>query len=349
MKPLSINIALIITYLILVGVAVVYGYVWQQLCDKTSKSKSIVGAAFAEALHLPFYFLLIFFAMTASIPHIPDWFYQDFSVTPEIFKPVFPIGLSVWILFVLNSTLSNIQERIIAVEKYEAVPNSQAWISASKFGRVILFIIFVLTIMYNLQIPMAQFAAPTAIAAFAFSFASKDVLSNVFGGLMVMCDRPFSEGDYVTIANYDEGTVRYIGWRVTEIQLRNGRILSVPNGIITNAVVTNYSRKTHWFVQKEFGVRYDDFKQAPKIAAALTEWIKAHPQINQRKVSFAHVFDLNDSSVIIRVRIYLKANLNTTGWYEFVEELLMEINDVVKKHKADFAFPTRTLHMEKSK
>ena len=48
---------------------------------------------------------------------------------------------------------------------------------------------------------MGQILAPTAVGALALSFASKDVLSNVFGGIMVMCDRPFVVGDYVSITS----------------------------------------------------------------------------------------------------------------------------------------------------
>lgn len=344
---MGINFQLVTIYLGLLAVALIYGYVWQELYERTKRSSLFIDGSFLEALHLPFYFMLILYAIKSSIPYIPSWFFTEFSVTPDSFKPFFPIGFTILALWILNNTLSNIQEHIVAVEKNEEVPNSAAWISACKFGRVILAIIFALMIMYHLKIPMGQFLAPTAVGALAISFASKDVLSNVFGGLMVMCDRPFSEGDYVTIANHDEGTVRYIGWRVTEIQLRNGRILTVPNGIITNSVVTNYSKKTHWFVQKEFGIRYDDFEVSPKIAEELTIWIKEHPQVNRRRVSFAHVFSLDDSSVTIRVRVYLKSSLNTKQWYEFTEELLMEINKTVKKHKADFAFPTRIVLMEK--
>lgn len=342
-----INVQLMAIYLILLIVAMVYGFAWQQLYDRKVKAGLLVDTSFLEALHIPGYLLIVLYAFKSSIPYLPMWLLDILSLTTENFSIVFPVGFIILVLGVINHALSNIQMHILAAEKSEPFPNASAWISACKLGQVISILIFAIALMYYLKIPMAQLLAPTAIGGLAITFAAKDMLANVFGGLMVMCDRPFSEGDYVTISNHDEGTVRYIGWRVTEIQLRNGRILTVPNGIITNSVVTNYSKKTHWFVQKEFGIRYDDFKQASKIAEALTEWIKEHPQVNRRRVSFAHVFELEDSSIVIRVRVYLKSSLNTKQLYEFTESLLMQINTTVKKHKADFAFPTRTVLMEK--
>ena len=161
-----------------------------------------------------------------------------------------------------------------------------------------------------------------------------------------MVDKPFSVGDYVKISNYEEGTVRYIGWRITEVQLRNGRILHVPNGVVTTATVTNFSEKTHWYVQKEVGIRYQDIDNAGEVAKKIEDWVKSHSYTNQRRVSFAKLFDLSDSSVVIRVRAYLKSSINTTQWYGFVEEMLLKINEIVKEEGADFAFPTRTVIME---
>jgi MscS family membrane protein len=219
-------------------------------------------------------------------------------------------------------------------------------VSACKFGRFLSILAFLLVTLSFFEIPMGQILAPTAIGALALSFASKDVLSNVFGGVMVMCDRPFAVGDYVKIANTDEGTVRYIGWRMTEVALRNGRILHVPNGLVTTSTVTNYSEKTHWFVQKEIGIRYQDLPVAKDVANAIEKWINEHALTNQRRVSFARVYNFADSSVTIRVRVYLKSSINTKQWYIFTEELLMKVCEVVNSHGADFAFPTRTVIMD---
>lgn len=340
---------LFLIYVFLFIFAVLYSYVWHRLYQRSTQSNLLIDTSFLKAIHYPMYGLFILYAIRATIPYIPEWFLIEFELTEQSFVPVFPVGFMILTLWAFNQFLSNIQDRIIAIEKNEPVPNGGAWISACKLGRVVSIMVFALTVLYYFKIPTGQFMAPAAISALALSFASQDVLSNVFGGLVVLCDRPFSVGDFVRIASYEEGTVRYIGWRMTEIQLRNGRILHVPNGLITKSVVTNYTEKTHWFVQKEFGVRYEDFAKSPKIAEALTEWIKNHPYANHRRSSFARVFELEDSSVTIRVRVYLKSSIKTEQWYEFVQDLLLAINDTVKKHKGDFAFPTRTVLLEDKK
>ena len=138
-------------------------------------------------------------------------------------------------------------------------------------------------------------------------------------------DLKLKVGDYVVIGGQDEGTVRYIGWRMTQVNLRNGRILHVPNGVITTSAVTNYSEKTHWFVQKDIGLRYQDLHLAAEIAKDIEDWVEKHMLTNRRQVSFANLYDFGDSSVNIRVRVYLKNTITTKQWYSFTEEMLLYI------------------------
>ncbi|MCP8352602.1 mechanosensitive ion channel family protein [Candidatus Synchoanobacter obligatus] len=342
------NIELFVRLLSLFIIALVYRSAWRHVYARTKDSTSILDTSFLQALHYPFYFLLLLFAISMVLPFIPGSLYKAIDKTPQHFEGIFSVGFTVFVLMVFNRFLSNIQSTIIRIEKNTVMENSQAWISACKLGRLVSILVFVLVTLSVFHVPMGQILAPTAVLAFAIPFAGKDILANVFGGVMVLCDRPFTVGDYVTIANNEEGTVRYIGWRVTQVQLRNGRILHVPNGLITTSTVTNYSEKTHWFVQKEIGLRYQDLEVAAEIAQALEDWINGHKLTNQRRVSFAKLYDLSDSSVIIRARVYLKSSINTKQWYAFTQELLLKTNALVKDKGADFAFPTRTVVMEKS-
>lgn len=339
-----------ITWFVMLGIllvtAIVYRQIWKTLHRRASQTHSILDTAFLEAIHKPFYALVLLFMVYASVPMFTA---SVFEVDPNLTDMILPFGFAFFVLIVFNQFLSNIQATIVRIEKNDVMPNSGAWVSACKVGRLISILGFVLVMMSLFNIPMGQVLAPTAVGALALSFASKDLLSNVFGGLMVMMDRPFSVGDYVKIGNNEEGTVRYIGWRMTEVQLLNGRILHVPNGVITTAVVTNFSEKTHWYVQKEIGVRYQDLAVSPIIAQHIEAWISQHAYTNQRRVSFAKVFNLSESSVTIRIRVYLKSSINSKQWYMFVEELLLQVGEIVKAQGADFAFPTQTIHMESVK
>lgn len=340
--------ALIINLLLIVVLATIYRFVWSHLYKRSINTVSYLDDTFLKAVYLPFYMLLALIAIKMNAIYIPDQYLQEHPQLEPFIGKVFSAGIAAFIVIVINKFLSNIQAKIVQIGKNQVVDNGAAWVSACKLGRMLSVLVFILVAFSLFDIPMAQIAAPSAVGALALSFASKDVLSNMFGGLVVMCDRPFKVGDYVVIGGQDEGTVRYIGWRMTQVNLRNGRILHVPNGVITTSAVTNYSEKTHWFVQKEIGLRYQDMHVASEVARELEGWIQKHSLTNRRQTSFAHVFDFADSSVNIRVRVFLKSTITTKQWYGFIEEMLMFTKDIVSEKGADFAFPTTQVVMDKA-
>jgi MscS family membrane protein len=330
---------------ILAVVAIGFGFVVRHIRIRAERYESIWLDAFASSLLTPFYIVVAALwinQLLLSVPSSIRNLVQDFKHIVEVFLS---LAFAVAILLLINQYLSNIQDRIIKIERNQSFPNSTAWLTACKLGRLISVIVFVIVFLNMLSVPIGQLLAPTAVGALALSFASKDVLSNVFGGLMVMCDRPFVVGDYVSIRPGEEGTVRAIGWRTTEIQLQNGRILHVPNGLLATTMVTNYTEKSYWFVQKEFGLRYEDLRVAKDVAEEVEKWVLNHSLANRRRVHFARVFKLSDSAVVIRVRVHLVNTITVKDWYMFNEELIYIVKDIVEKHKADFAFPTRTIHM----
>jgi len=109
--------------------------------------------------------------------------------------------------------------------------------------------------------------ASAGIAGFAVVIAAKDSLSNFFGGLIIFMDRPFQRGDYIVLNNNERGEVMQIGIRSTRIQTRDDVMITIPNSIITNAMVVNQSSPMPMFrIRLKFGVAYgSDIRLAQEI------------------------------------------------------------------------------------
>jgi MscS family membrane protein len=329
---------------VLILVSMIFGFVVHRLKVRAQGYESIFADAFLHSVTSPFYLILIAIWTHHTLLVLPESLQSMLPGYDQIVGAFLSVTFAISFMMLFNNYLSSIQQKILEIEHNKTFPNAGAWLTACKLGRLVSIIAFAMVTLNMFDVPIGQLLAPTAVGALALSFASKDVLSNVFGGLMVMCDRPFVVGDYVSIRAGEEGTVRTIGWRTTEIQLQNGRILYVPNGVLATTMVTNYSEKSHWFVQKEFGLRYKDIDQAKKIASEIEDWVVKHQLANRRRVHFAKVYQLSDSAVVIRVRVYLKNTIKTKDWYQFNEDLIYQVSNVVKENQADFAFPTRTIY-----
>ncbi len=86
--------------------------------------------------------------------------------------------------------------------------------------------------------PIATLLALTASAGIAIGFASQDILKNIFGGILILFDRPFNVGDKIEVGKY-YGEVTHIGLRSVRLVTPDDSAVSVPNGAIVNDSVSN--------------------------------------------------------------------------------------------------------------
>lgn len=84
--------------------------------------------------------------------------------------------------------------------------------------------------------PLETVIAVTASIGIAVGLASQDILKNVFGGFMIILDRPFQVGDKIQVGDH-YGEVLQIGLRSTRLVTPDDSVVSLPNGeVISNSV-----------------------------------------------------------------------------------------------------------------
>lgn len=86
--------------------------------------------------------------------------------------------------------------------------------------------------------PRETIFAVLASAGIAIGFASQDILKNIFGGIMILFDRPFQIGDKIEVGDY-YGEVKEIGLRSTRIITKDDSLVSIPNSEVVNLAVSN--------------------------------------------------------------------------------------------------------------
>ncbi|MFH1071725.1 MAG: mechanosensitive ion channel domain-containing protein [Candidatus Glassbacteria bacterium] len=99
------------------------------------------------------------------------------------------------------------------------------------------FVIYVI-IVNIFAPPVETLIAATASAGIAIGFASQDILKNIFGGIMILFDRPFQVGDKIQVGTH-YGEVVQIGLRTARIVTADDSMVSIPNSEIVNQSVSN--------------------------------------------------------------------------------------------------------------
>ncbi|MDD7804434.1 MAG: mechanosensitive ion channel family protein [Endozoicomonas sp. (ex Botrylloides leachii)] len=174
-------------------------------------------------------------------------------------------------------------------------------------------------------------------------YGAKDMLANLFGGLIVYMDKPFKVGDWIRSSEKDiEGTVEYIGWRQTRIRTFDKRPLYVPNSTFATISVENPSRMENRRIKETIGIRYEDSRHLEPILAETRTYLNSHNEVANDKIIMVNFNAFGPSSLDFFIYCFTK----TTDWatYHMIkEQILMDILAIIHKHGADIAFPTRTI------
>ncbi|MCF6298302.1 MAG: mechanosensitive ion channel family protein [Thiomicrorhabdus sp.] len=222
-------------------------------------------------------------------------------------------------------------------------------VTVEALAKIIKLFAFILTGLFFLNafgVSLTGLLAFGGVGGIAIGFAAKDLLGNVFGGLMLYLDKPFKVGEWIRSPDRQiEGTVENIGWRMTTVRTFDKRPLYIPNGIFANIAIENPSRMTNRRIKETMGVRYADVHKMRDIIKAVKTMLQNHPEIDTRQTLIVNFNQFNASSLDFFIYTFTK----TTNWvrfHEIKEDVLLTISDIVEAHGAEMAFPTRTLHIE---
>ena len=266
---------------------------------------------------------------------------EIFTLTNQA-RDVAVVWLLIW--FAIGFT-ENVERGFVEGKHGDKVDATTA-AAVAKLLRAAIIISGALMALQTFGFSISGVLALGGVGGIAIGFAARSLLANFFGALMIFLDRPFSVGDWIRSPDRSiEGTVEFIGWRVTQIRTFDQRPLYVPNSVFTEVSVENPSRMKNRRIFETFGIRYDDLPQMRSIVADVHAMLAAHEDISQDRTLMVNFVTFGASSLDFFVYTFTK----TTDWATFhqvKQDVLLRIADIVAAHRAEFAFPTQTLHVQ---
>lgn len=266
----------------------------------------------------------------------------------EYLPPARDIGLIVCVAWFLLRFIREVSDNIVAARTGVGEEVDRTTIdSLGKISRIAVVVLSMLGAMQALGFSLSGVLAFGGMGGIAVGFAAKDLLSNLFGGLMIHLDRPFKLNDFIRMPDQNlGGTVEYIGWRHTRLRSIEKTALYVPNSLFTTIIVENVTRMTHRRLDLTIGLRYEDMGQVAAISADIRALLDAHPDIDHELVVAVGLDEFADSSLNLKVMAFTQV----TDFLQFralKQDILLQITAILGKHGADMPFPTRTLHIVK--
>ncbi len=204
--------------------------------------------------------------------------------------------------------------------------------------RVAIFVTGVVLIADVFGFDIGAILAGLGIGGLAFAFAAKDTISNVFGAITLLLDRPFSMGDWIKVGS-TEGEVIGIGMRTTLLRTSADTVVTLPNGSLVNKDIENFGRRRWRRYQPVLSLDLaSDPNVLEKFCRGTEEIIFNHPNTTKEDASFAKVSAIAKDSIEVGCNIYWDVSGGLEE-KESREALLLDVAKLAKELGIDFYEP----------
>lgn len=215
------------------------------------------------------------------------------------------------------------------------------------FSKVLRFgvvVIAVTVVAFEWDYRIDTLVAGLGLGGLAFALAAKDALGNLFGGIVIITEKPFSIGDWIETPSV-EGTVEDISFRSTRIRTFAQALATIPNATLANEPITNWSRMGKRRITFHLGVTHDTPRAKMEVCVnRIRHMLQHHPGVHPETI-FVHFDQFSESSLDIFLYFFTK----TTDWGEWLkvkEDCNLRMMQILEEEGVEIAFPSRRVYVE---
>jgi small conductance mechanosensitive channel len=207
----------------------------------------------------------------------------------------------------------------------------------SSLANIILKVLLIVSVASMIGVETTSFVAAIGAAGLAIGLALQGSLANFAGGVLILLFRPFRIGDWIE-AQGVSGTVDSIQIFHTILRTGDNKTVILPNGNLSNGIITNTNRQPTRKVVFDVGVDYDaDLQKARQVLLDLAK----DPRVMEDPAPQAVISTLGDSSITVSLRIWTK----TSDYWDVMFMLNAEARDRLKAENIDIPFPQRVIRV----
>ncbi len=210
--------------------------------------------------------------------------------------------------------------------------------------RILVIVLGFVTIAKEWNYDISGFVASLGIGSLAVAFAAKDALANVFGSLIIILDKPFQIGEWV-LANGTEGIVEKVTFRSTCLRTFLNELVYIPNSLLSNTPIVNYSRREKRRIDFVLGLTYSTtHDQMVTVIDRIKTFLSEQEDLHTDDIR-VHFTEYADSSLNVRVTCYAKTTDGIT-YLDIVQRINLALMKIMEETGVSCAFPSTSVYFE---
>ena len=217
---------------------------------------------------------------------------------------------------------------------------------ASLLKTVLSIVIYIVAffIIFQSEYPNVQLGAlftGSTILGIVVGLALQDTLGNLFSGIAIQADQPFQVGDVVTISNRGSGVIESVSWRGVKIRTFQNKLLVMSNSVMGKETIEVAPRNNLNARLVFFNTVYT--ASPSKTAQLVREAVRQIENVSTKMRPVVRIRNLADSGIEWEVKYWCD---NYARYNDTDAQIRQRIWYLFSRESIDFAFPTRTIHIE---
>ena len=215
----------------------------------------------------------------------------------------------------------------------------------SKVAKFLIYLVAGVIIIGALGYDINGFIAGLGLGSLTIALAAQDAAKNLFGGVVILVDKPFSVGDWIETSTF-EGVVEDISFRSTRIRTFEDSLVTVPNSTLSNDLITNWSKMNKRRI--DFYITLSYTNSLKKIADAINKikiMLEIDPTVDSSNI-FVNLNEITDNGYKLMIYFYTR-ELKYRRYLLKKEQINYKILQILEKENIDIAYDTSTVYLKK--
>ncbi|KDM91052.1 mechanosensitive ion channel family protein [Photobacterium galatheae] len=297
--------------------------------------------------------ILLLFLYIKYIYVVLDFRAHENAILTFVFDDAYFIANLLFVTWAVTLTVNSFKERMIkklALEEKSVsnLDNNPQRTKIDALGKISygLWLVFaVILVLGHFGVPVSSILAFGGMGSIVLGFAAKDLLGDLVSGFLIYMDGQFDIGEWIKLEEPKiEGTVEYIGWRVSRIRTFDDRPLYVPNGMLSKAIVQNVSRRDAMRIKEYITVSAESAPLMSMICKEIrNDVLLNHDGIDQDRTVVVNLASYQAGVCWIYLSAFTRSG-DMQGFYGIKQDILIKVHAVLQMHDVDIKSPEVSVH-----
>ena len=226
-------------------------------------------------------------------------------------------------------------------EKWNQKVDDSMFLFILKVIRGIIYVIAGFIVITELGVNLNGLVAGLGIGGVIVTLAAQDTAKNLFGGLVIFIDKPFVVGDWIQMDTF-EGTVEDITFRSTRVRTFENSLVNIPNSIISNASIINWSKMEKRRYKLNLTIELDTpLDKLEKFKSRVKDMLQAREAIFDDSIIVK--FDtISDNGLNVLICSYTDS-VDYNSYLAEKEDINYKIMRILQEEHIELAYDTKTV------